>query len=234
MEETFTDLNLFELKVRHPLEIYTHPFTKPQEGVNGADWEWWLTNSSRTMWLGLRIQAKILELRSNTFAHLHYKSGTPKTYQLHKLVSDAAKHGLTPLYCLYSHLPTVSPSVPAQCCHSFINTPESYGCSISSTDHIANLQASKETDDLKSVLSKAAPWHCLVCCRGYAAHDLPKNAWAYLQNTFKGIATLDGNRAEGPRARPPDYVYAAMEGGGLDEAPSSARGVVIITPREDG
>lgn len=212
LEETFTDLNLLELKVRHPLEIYTHPFTKPKEGANGADWEWWLTNSTRTNWLGLRIQAKILELKSNTFAHLHYKSGNPKTYQLHKLVSDAAKGGLTPLYCFYSHIPTMGPSISNHCCHSFFNAPESYGCAISSADHVANLQASNEANDLKSVISKAAPWHCLVCCRGYADHDLPENAWAYMQNTFDGIANVDTTISRGPRSQPPRYVYAAMEG----------------------
>ena len=85
LEETFTDLNILELKCRHPTEIYSEVFTKRREGVNGADWEWWLTNKSRSLWLGLRVQAKVLHLANNTFEHLHYRRRKTKTYQLHML-----------------------------------------------------------------------------------------------------------------------------------------------------
>ena len=104
LEETFSNTNILELKVKHPGEIYSHTFTKPQEGLSGADWEWWLTNKSRTSWLGLRVQAKVLELRSDTFPHLHYASGNPKTYQLQRLQSEAFKAGMVPLYCFYTLL----------------------------------------------------------------------------------------------------------------------------------
>src|SRR5690606_6329527 len=97
LEETFTDTNILELKDRHPAEISCLTFTKPQEGINGADWEWWLTDTSKSKWLGLRVQAKVLHLDSNTFAHLHYKSGKSKTYQATKLKRESAKDGLIPL-----------------------------------------------------------------------------------------------------------------------------------------
>ena len=48
LEETFTDTNILELKDRHPAEIFCQTFTKPQEGINGADWEWWLTDASKS------------------------------------------------------------------------------------------------------------------------------------------------------------------------------------------
>ena len=71
LEETLTDINLLELKLSHPSEVITTTFTKPKEGTTGADWEWWFTGSSG-YWLGFRVQAKIIELQSSVFEHLHY------------------------------------------------------------------------------------------------------------------------------------------------------------------
>src|SRR5688572_13448409 len=72
LEETLTDLNLLELKLKHPREIITKSFTKPREGLTGADWEWWLTGP-KSLWLGFRVQAKVLNLRSGMYEHLHYR-----------------------------------------------------------------------------------------------------------------------------------------------------------------
>ena len=85
LEETFTDTNILELKDRHPTEIYCRTFNKHEEGKNGADLELWLTNHSMSSWLGMRLQAKVLHIESDTFPHLHYKSGKSKKYQLSKL-----------------------------------------------------------------------------------------------------------------------------------------------------
>jgi hypothetical protein len=45
---TLTDFNMLNLKFFLSPEITTHTFTKHEEGKNGGDWEWWLSNSSRT------------------------------------------------------------------------------------------------------------------------------------------------------------------------------------------
>lgn len=50
-EETLTDLNMLNLKRNHSTQLTTHTFSKHEEGKNGGDWEWWLTNSSRKRWL---------------------------------------------------------------------------------------------------------------------------------------------------------------------------------------
>ncbi len=42
-EETLTDQDLLGLKSQHPNEIHIRVFNKYEEGMNGADWEWWLT-----------------------------------------------------------------------------------------------------------------------------------------------------------------------------------------------
>jgi hypothetical protein len=237
LEETFTDINILELKDRHPHEVYSKTFTKHEEGVNGADWEWWLTNSSRTSWLGLRVQAKILHLATNTFQHLHYRSGTPRTPQIDKLRYESNRDGLIPLYCFYTHFDPDKPT-NTPLCRSFHNAPESYGCAITSLDNVAKLRLLGKINDLDSVLEWAMPWHCLVCCSGYSQGDLPTRSWAYLKRTFDieerergGIEVVNEQIRPGPRPAPPSYVYAAMEGDVEQDAPSHIQGVLVLAPR---
>lgn len=238
LEETFTDINILELKARHPLEIYSKTFNKREEGNNGADWEWWLTNSKRDMWLGLRVQAKILNLQTNTFQHLHYKSKKTAIYQIEKLKNKSVRDGLIPLYCFFTHIP-IPTSLALLSCKTFLSCPEFYGCALTSLEHVAALQATGKRNDLASVMSNAAPWHCLVCCKGYASGDLPTSAWAYLQKTFK-IGQVDnmiqGNGnilPPGPRLEPPQYVYSILRGEELNEGNRDIRGILIIAPRND-
>lgn len=237
LEETFTDINILELKDRHPTEIYCKTFTKPQEGVNGADWEWWLTDASESKWLGLRIQAKVLHLDSNKFSHLHYKSGKQKKrYQANKLKRESAKNGLIPLYCFYLHDQSISVN-SGRLCGSYGHAPEAYGCSLAPLAHVESLRKNGEANDLKSVLQGAYPWHCLVCCSGYThGGTLPERAWGFLTSGM-GVA-VPRKRARssasvvhptvGIRAEPPPYVRAIAAGQHPDNAPMSTLGVVVI------
>ncbi|MDP1636967.1 MAG: hypothetical protein Q8K74_02265 [Candidatus Nitrotoga sp.] len=240
LEETFTDTNILELKDRHASEIYSRTFNKHEEGINGADWEWWLTNSSRSLWLGLRVQAKVLHFESNNFVHLHYRSGKTKAYQLGKLKRQSAKDGLVPLYCFYVHEPTFA-RTHGRRCGSFAHTVESYGCSIAPLSHVESLQKKGEVKDLSSVMAGALPWHCLVCCSGYGGKDLPSRAWSLLKSEFGFKEPREQLRAKknalkptvGPRMHPPHYVEAALEGYEPDMPPVGVRGVLIIVGRDD-
>jgi hypothetical protein len=238
LEETFTDLNILELKFRHSTEIYSEVFTKRREGVNGADWEWWLTNSSRNLWLGLRIQAKVLHLANNTFEHLHYRDKKTKIYQLHKLQTEAARDGLVPLYCIYAHGVSRKTLRGRQCLNSGHAT-QSYGCSLVSPAHIARLQVAAETKDLYSVIQAAVPWHCLVCsnCQSQGA-DLPTRAWVYLQNEFEEMrnVTIDPKQEirPGPRPNPPKHVIDILEGRITEDPPPNIQGVLVIAPHQNG
>lgn len=238
LEETFTDLNILELKRRHPTEIYSEVFTKRREGVNGADWEWWLTNNSKSLWLGLRVQAKVLHLANNAFEHLHYRSGKTKTYQLQKLQAEAARDGLIPLYCIYTHGVSRKTLRGRQCLNPR-HTTQSYGCCLVSSAHVACLQAAAETKDLYSVMSAAIPWHCLVCsnCHAHGA-DLPTRAWAYLQEELGEMREIiaDGGSAirPGPRSNPPRYVLNILEGCIAEDPPPNIQGVLVIAPHENG
>lgn len=70
-EETITDNFLLDVQSAHPAEVATFQFTKPEESVTGADWEWWLTNGRE--WVGLLIQAKILKAKANLYSSIKHK-----------------------------------------------------------------------------------------------------------------------------------------------------------------
>ena len=58
-EETITETNLLEITRRHPRLVDIRTFPKQVEATNGADWEWHIIGSMRT--LRMRVQAKRLQ-----------------------------------------------------------------------------------------------------------------------------------------------------------------------------
>lgn len=72
-EESLTDFIILNMKKWGARKIAIKTFTRHQESVNGSDWEWWFTGPSGA-WLGMRVQAKVLNLASAKYEHLHYKN----------------------------------------------------------------------------------------------------------------------------------------------------------------
>ncbi|WP_353830091.1 DUF6615 family protein [Mesorhizobium sp.] len=67
--------------------------------MTGADWEWWPTDGRQ--WLGLLIQAKILNPRSNLYSAIKHKvAGRP---QIDILIDQAAHKGIPAFYFFYNH-----------------------------------------------------------------------------------------------------------------------------------
>lgn len=234
-EETLTDINVLELKDRHPDEVFTKTFTKPQEGVNGADWEWWFTNSRMNKWLGFRVQAKVLKLSSNRFEHLHYRKGN--SYQSAKLKRSSSAEGLVPLYCVYSHW-TGEGKVSVWPCGTFGPAIESFGCALLPVRHIDDLRKASHDNRLGAVIQMSFPWHCLVCCEGYGGSDLPERAWRLTQELFGVKPTKRKPKnapAVGLREQPPRYVKMVVEAGqkaALDESYNGLRGIVVFRDQE--
>lgn len=151
-EETFTDLHLLHLKQHHP-EVRIVKFTKPQEGVNGADWEWWLKLWDGS-WVGYRIQAKVIDVRSEAFEHLYYRKDKSSVSQCDKLISAAKtdkKNPCIPLYLLYLHTPDHLATINSQ-----------YGCSLVSAYKIRTAKGVK-SNALADWYTDITPWHELVC-----------------------------------------------------------------------
>ena len=180
-EESFTDFNLLEIRSRHGREVVTKTFSKPMESLLGADWEWWFTGPS-SRWLGFRLQAKTIDHRHNTFEHLHYvtKAGVAQSDLLCDRATKA-KPRCIPLYCLYVHW-TPAHSRPPWRCVSYSATPESYGCSLVDAFLVRSSRTEPDSRSLDYLMPHLTPWHCLVCCEGYGAGDLPTRALNFYKN----------------------------------------------------
>ena len=105
-EESLTDWLLFELSdICNFIKYYA--FTRNEESLIGADWDWWvLTNSNAYRF---RIQAKKLRPDKDNWASFSY--GNKNGIQIDLLLDSARKDSAFPLYMLYS---TSSPDIDEQ------------------------------------------------------------------------------------------------------------------------
>lgn len=239
-EETFTDRNMLELKLRHSGQIRTKVFTKRQEGINGADWEWWFKGLSNT-WIGFRVQAKILNIQTNEFEHLHYQTPRTGIYQSDKLIANALSGVIPriPLYCLFLQT-SDNGRLNNWNCRTIARLKDFYGCSLTSAFTIRKLRANndKHIADLENYIE---PWHCLVCCNGYGNSDFITNIQAYALNTFSldddGENSLDLDIPENfITEKPPSYVLALLENeinDNIQPPDKELDGVTLIMEKEE-
>ncbi len=251
-EETLTDLNMLNLKRNHSTQLTTHTFSKHEEGKNGGDWEWWLTNSSRKRWLCIRVQAKVLKLKTDRFEHLHYKSRKSGIYQLDRLKAECAKSKWrpTPLYCFYLHYD----SPPHNIRPNRSRTYHFYGCSVAPVNAIEALRKNN-INDLSSVLAQSRPWHELFC--GGSSSDLLASAKAFLEKIYgagyqiniadqkdglppyvsRGSTSDFQYQSDEPivvfNSSPPSYVLKIMESlDPDDEVPEGIQSVLVMIDNE--
>ena len=206
-EETLTDQIILSLKLRHQHDISIIEFTKHQEGKIGADWEWWFVEDSGRS-IGMRIQAKIISIANSCFNHLHYQ----KQYsipQCEKLIMQAERKQLSPLYCLYTTADNIHPT---------------FGCSLLDAYTVRSLR-SKGTSDLLALRSLITPWHELVC-------HTPDITLIDHVNNFLGNITNNSAKVERILQATPWYVEQIISSEGqifnLDYADSSLNGIVVI------
>lgn len=258
-EETLTDLNVLQLRLNHPTEVVTDPLTKPEEGVEGADWEWWFTGSSGR-WLGFRVQAKVIELKSDRYKELHYQQKKTGLYQSDTLIRRAinARPKMIPIYCLYSNWSakgygSAGGYNPRWSCGSYAPAHESYGCSIMSAFAVRHMRKRRKTRDLRKLLPYMEPWHCLACCSGYSNQDLPHRVWTYwrevllegeqrlLQDAAGGfpedlnsqfIDLFEAYSEVSLTEEPPQYVRSLQEGSLTDLPPETSR-LTVFNEQED-
>ena len=96
-EETITETNLLEIRRRHPAHVRVRTFPKKVEATNGADWEWHIVGSLRT--LRMRVQAKRLQ-RNGVLKVRHTVKSSGKE-QRDLLIAGAGAEGMKPVYCIY-------------------------------------------------------------------------------------------------------------------------------------
>lgn len=104
-EETITDYFLSILSKKSN-RIQYRKFKKHEEGVNGADWEWWFLTSEAL--LKFYVQAKKINA-DITKKILLYRTKNSEEYQIDKLIDSSEKDNALPLYAFYSEntLPTI-------------------------------------------------------------------------------------------------------------------------------
>lgn len=171
-EESITDFFILNFKKFGKGKLVINSYTKRKEALTGADWEWWFTGPSGK-WIGMRVQAKILNLKAKRYQHLHHKNNTGS--QLTSLLTDAASNNVIPLYCMYSNWdPTIYKQKSKCKCkkHSVYH----YGASLLDPQIIKKYRPEKS---LKKFITHLIPLQCLFCTSKYGGSDLPNTVLAF-------------------------------------------------------
>lgn len=208
-EESLTDFLVLNFKKWGRDKISVDTFTKRKEATNGSDWEWWFTGPSGK-WLGMRVQAKVINLKSEEYEHIHYKNKYGRQVDL--LIEDAARNGMIPLYCLYTNWDTSAYTTP-QRCKSHKSSVRHYGASVLNPSIVKSLSQSNGRH-LSGFIEQMHPLHCIFCCNGYVDGDLPHRAIGWLVGD-QVLTDEESIGVEGLfsflRDEPPTYVKILME-----------------------
>jgi len=208
-EESLTDFIILNIKRWGSGKIAVKSFTRHDESLNGADWEWWFTGPSGR-WLGMRVQAKVLNLASEKYKHLHHKN--KNGHQVDLLISDARKKRLVPIYCMFTNWDTKKYKA-GWTCRTYKPTVRHFGTAILNPHFVKQLQSSNETR-LSSIIDSLRPMHCIFCCSGFGGGDLPTRALNWLQGAGILQGTDDGEGYEEAvylHGEAPFYVYQMLE-----------------------
>ena len=206
-EESLTDFVILNLKKYGKGKLVVDTFTRHKESVTGADWEWWFTGPSGK-WLGMRVQAKVINLKKEAFEHLHYKNR--HGHQVDTLIKDAAKNGLIPLYCMYTNWDPHKYTANSKC-RSHNKSVRFFGTSIIKPVDVKKI---RPTRDLKNIIKLMRPLQCIFCASGYGGTDLPTKALNYFKET--NLISIENTGAihsiEHLKDEPPYYVQQLLQG----------------------
>lgn len=180
-EETITDLIIRKLKFwefkNSNSNFSVKNFTKKKEAVNGADfeWDWYFVDSSQSKWLGFRLQAKILNLKTDKFLSLDHSN--KNGHQIDLLINSSNKDNRIPFYCFYLHK---------------YGENSLKGCSLSTPNHVKQLLMTSKKPNVDDVLAISFPWHLIFCNKNARNISLPNRLLVNLRDElkFNGINLL--------------------------------------------
>jgi hypothetical protein len=219
LEETITDLRLLDWARADMSHFTIHSYTKPRERQVGADWEWWF-HGANGVWLGMRVQAKIIQFATDTYPQLHYTPKNATEHQTDRLVRAAlsAQPQRIPMYCLYTHWN-----------HKKFGRPDARsGCSLISPFVIRAFQR-QNVNDLASLSEFMTPWHNLVCGPTSPHSNLPTQVARLSKDVFERyntrspIAFLDD----------PDNALNAQQAMNIEPSNQAPEYVLRIATGED-
>src|ERR1700730_12804459 len=211
-EETLTDLNLMEIATRHGDRVCLKKFSRWDEArVSGADWEWWL--GSPGSWIGLRLQAKKLNIRTLRYDDLAHRNQWG--FQVDRLIESSTRDALVPAYCFYNAWDDGSAD-PSWNCENIPSEMRLFGCTICSV-HFVKALIEARSSDLDAVADIWIPWSCIVCCpRGERGMLLVDRVGEQLRQLVRDTSDLPQ-----PRSSLPSYVAERGEAPPGTNAPVS-------------
>lgn len=214
-EETVTETILLDLAADYGDIIKIVPFTKPEEGKTGADWEWCLYDAPKHRYLRFLMQAKVLDDQDKQYAHIDRYIGNSDNRQIDRLAEVSSSRGVPALYAFYNHL-TDSSRVPTDHCPCW-GCDECWGVSVAPLEAVRAALPDKKFETLKAV---SIPWLCLLCAangRGPGADPI--------DGALRGLRRLhemslqrypDADRddrpaiPDGPERDPPAYLQPIL------------------------
>lgn len=142
-EETISDLALLDLAKLNLPNIKIVQTSKPDEAVQGTDWEWFV-GSDKLGWIRLVMQAKKLNFKSHRYNSLKHKVGKGQDTILQSglLRKYARSLGAVPFYTFYNHFPGAKKAHHWHCQDPF--RMESLGWTCTPLKNIENIISSSE------------------------------------------------------------------------------------------
>lgn len=200
-EETVTDNFLLDVQAAHPADVATFQFTKLEESITGADWEWWLTDGR--LWAGLLIQAKILKLKANLYSSIKHKvRGRP---QIDIILDQANFKGIPALYFFYNHTLLDISKLTWNCLSTGLQLKQ-LGCTVAYAQAVKPL-IKKGGAGISTLGPISVPLRCLVCCRGWATRPDNPSLPSRADGVARHLAARGGSDGiSALRSEPPSYV----------------------------
>lgn len=159
-EETLTEMLLLRMARDHGKHgLSVTMFNGTQEGINGADWEWFVRIGSCE--LGLRVQAKRLYDKSKKYKD--YGGLSPTSKQAAKLISRAGTN--IPIYVFFNHDHGQNSSLLGSGGEAPYRGRSFWGCSVACAKKVKKAKSNKLAK-LKPIMK---PWHRLISPTGRCA-----------------------------------------------------------------
>jgi hypothetical protein len=220
-EETVTETILLDLASALSHMVHIIPFTKPQEGKTGADWEWCLYDLPNDRYLRFLMQAKVLDDKDKHYAHIDRYIGNSSKRQIDRLAETAMERGIPAIYVFYNHLSDET-RVPIDRC-ACGPCLRCWGASIAPLDAVRDALPDKSFDSLRDV---SMPWLCLLC----AGHGIGPETDP-ISGAIAGLARLNRlSREQRPHARRDDLPTLVREP--ERDPPTYIRELLELTDRE--
>jgi len=174
-EETITESALLFLARRNTGNgLFVRPYSKREEKLVGADWEWWYVDRNRSV--TMRVQAKRLYPTSE-YCGLRVKGQQIDTF----INMVGTSH---PVYVFYNDKQhggqVVSGNGAAAACCDPSQSRNDWGCTIAHAAQVKCVSSNRMAD----LLSVSMPWHCLLCPNRARRKRLPYIVATNLNSIF--------------------------------------------------